>query len=178
MNSEFLVFVFVFFVLFCFSNFIYLFFYIPDFIPLPVHLPTFPHPRPPPCPQSPRGCPTPHYPLTGPLNSLGPSVSRGLGASSLTEPRTGNPLPYMCWSIISAGILFWAVQRLTWTGYTWETGQHWKEGNLGEQERNGTKTVFWSRLKCLMADMLYKGGGMPFPDNSSLEPSCRWPCAG
>jgi hypothetical protein len=34
-----------------------------------------------------------HYP-TRPLNSLGPPVSWGLGASSLTRPR---PLLYMCW---------------------------------------------------------------------------------
>ena len=33
---------------------------------------------------------------TRPLNSLGPPVSWGLGTFSLTEPRPGSPLLYMC----------------------------------------------------------------------------------
>jgi hypothetical protein len=38
----------------------------------------------------------PPYP-TWSLNSLGPSVSWGLGASSLTKPRPGSHLLYICW---------------------------------------------------------------------------------
>jgi hypothetical protein len=34
---------------------------------------------------------------TRPLNFLRPPVSWGLGVSSLTEPRPGNPLLYVCW---------------------------------------------------------------------------------
>jgi hypothetical protein len=39
--------------------------------------------------------PNPHPTL--PLNSLGPPVSWGLGASSLNEHRPGSPLLYVCW---------------------------------------------------------------------------------
>jgi hypothetical protein len=39
----------------------------------------------------------PHPHPTRTLNSLGPPVSWGLGASSLTEPRPGSILLYMCW---------------------------------------------------------------------------------
>jgi hypothetical protein len=39
--------------------------------------------------------PLPHP--TWPLNSLGPPVSWGLGASSLSEHRPGSPLLYVCW---------------------------------------------------------------------------------
>jgi hypothetical protein len=60
----------------------------------------------------------------------------------------------------------------------WEASWSWKKRKLGrqERERDGTKTVFWSRLKFLMADMLYKGEGKPIPAKSSLEPSFRWLC--
>jgi hypothetical protein len=53
-----------------------------------------------------------------------------------------------------------------------------RRGKLGEWERDGTKTVFWSRLKFLMANMFYKEEGRPIPTKSSLEPSCRWPRVG
>jgi hypothetical protein len=43
---------------------------------------------------------------TRPLNSLGPPVSWGLGASSLIEPRLSIPLLYMCWGLISAGVCY------------------------------------------------------------------------
>ena len=76
------VFVLVWFSLLILFNFF--FFYTPDCIPLLVHPLTVWHPIPPPHPNR-------------PLNSLGPPVSWGLGASSLTEPRPGNPLLYMCW---------------------------------------------------------------------------------
>jgi hypothetical protein len=36
-------------------------------------------------------------PPTLPLNSLGPPVSWGLGASSLNEHRLGSPLMSVCW---------------------------------------------------------------------------------
>lgn len=53
---------------FFYSFFLFIFFYTQDFIPLPVHLPTIPHPLPPPhkkCPYLPVQHPT------RPLNSLG-----------------------------------------------------------------------------------------------------------
>jgi hypothetical protein len=84
-------------------------FYSPDFIPLPVHSLTFPHPMSPPChPVSTRMSPPPypHYHPTRLLNSLGPPVSWELGASSLNEHRPGSPLPYMCWGPhVSRGML-------------------------------------------------------------------------
>jgi hypothetical protein len=57
--------------------------------------------------------------------------------------------------------------------YTWVAGWRWKTGKLDGWERDGTKTVFWSRLKFLMVNMLYKGGGVPFlPIHLwSLEPA-------
>jgi hypothetical protein len=80
--------------LFYFLNFcIILFFYTPGFIP----------PLPPPISASDYSTShtssltpvsTPHP--TWLLNSLGPPVSRGLGASSLNEHRPGSPLLYVC----------------------------------------------------------------------------------
>ena len=70
---------------------LFIYFYTPDFL----HPLTVAHPIPLPCPLSPCGCP-PSY-TTRPLNSLGPPVSRGLGASSQIEPRPASPLLYMCW---------------------------------------------------------------------------------
>ena len=66
-------------------------FYTPYFIPILVYLQTALHPITP-----------PHFPVsththTGILNSLGPPVFWGLGASSLTESRPSSPLLYMCW---------------------------------------------------------------------------------
>ena len=52
------------------------------------------HPRPTP-PLSPWECP--HLHTTRPLNSLRPTVSWGLGTSSLTEQRPSSPLMYMSW---------------------------------------------------------------------------------
>ena len=78
--------------------FIYSFFYTPDFIPLPVHPLTVPHPIPRPhTPLSTWMSPPPTPYPTRPLNSLGPPVSWGLGTSSLTEPRPSSPLLYVCW---------------------------------------------------------------------------------
>ena len=42
---------------------------------------------------------TPLFTSTRPLYCLGPQVSQGLGASSLTEARPGSPLLYMCWGL-------------------------------------------------------------------------------
>jgi hypothetical protein len=50
------------------------------------------------CPTTPLlhvDAPTPHP--TWPLNSLGPPISWGLGASCLNEHRPGSPLLYVCW---------------------------------------------------------------------------------
>ena len=63
-----------------------LFFFTVESLPAP-SLPS-PHPIPPPhCPQD--DVPTLQA-------SMGPQISQGLGASSLTETRPGNPLLYMC----------------------------------------------------------------------------------
>jgi len=51
-------------------------------------------------PPTPQGSPTPMPWLSTPqdlLNTLGPLVSWGWGASSLTEHRPSNPLLYICW---------------------------------------------------------------------------------
>jgi hypothetical protein len=74
-------------------------FYSPDFIPFPVCPLTAPHPIPSPvskrvCCSPPPPSSTPHP--TRPPQFLGPQVSQGLGVSSLTEARPGNPLLYMC----------------------------------------------------------------------------------
>jgi hypothetical protein len=66
------------------------FFYSPVIISLLVCPPTVPHPISPSL--YPRGCPHP----TTPPHSLGPQVSRELGASFLTKARPGSPLLYMC----------------------------------------------------------------------------------
>jgi hypothetical protein len=91
-------------------------------------------------------------------------------------------VPSLCtpplWPLFLPSWMLRAIQQLTWTGYTWVAGRRWKKGKLGGWERNGAKTMFWSRLKCLMATALIKGGGEPIPANSSLESSCRWPRAG
>ena len=58
--------------------------------------PTVPHPIPPPHPMSPLGCYHPH-PIW-PLNSLGPPVSSGIVASSLTEHR-----PWQCSTVCVLG---------------------------------------------------------------------------
>ena len=77
--------------------FIYLFIYFTTgFIPpalSTLQLFHFPYLLPTPCLHE--DVPTPNP--TRPLNSLGPPVSWGLGASSLTEPRPSSPLLYMCW---------------------------------------------------------------------------------
>ena len=70
-----------------------IFFYSPDFISLLVHSLT--SSSPPPLQEDvPTPIPTPH-PTRLP-HSLGPLVSRGLGASSLTESRPSTLLLYMC----------------------------------------------------------------------------------
>ena len=70
-----------------------IFFYIPVFIHLLVHPLTTPHPIPP-LPISKRMSPLPSH-LTRPPHYL--QFFRGLGASSLSEARSGSPLLYMCW---------------------------------------------------------------------------------
>ena len=62
-----------------------LFCYTADFNPVPVHPLTVPS-------LSPWGCPNP----TRPRHSLGSPVPWGIGTSSLTEPRPGSPLLYIC----------------------------------------------------------------------------------
>jgi hypothetical protein len=68
-------------------NFFYCTVFIPSWSASPVCL-TIPHPIPAPIPVSKWMSPPPHF--------LGPQVSRGLGASSLTHVRPGSPLLYIC----------------------------------------------------------------------------------
>jgi hypothetical protein len=76
----------------------YIFFYSPDFIPLLTHPLTLSYSIPPTCPCLQEDAPTlPHLHSSIPLHCLGPQVSLGLGASSLTESRPGSLLLYMCW---------------------------------------------------------------------------------
>jgi len=91
------------FILFCFVLFYFVLFILHSrFYCILVHPPTVPHTIPP--SHTSHSAPHPH-PLhqdvpthpTRSLNFLGPPVSWGLGASSLTEPRPGSPLLYMCW---------------------------------------------------------------------------------
>jgi hypothetical protein len=53
--------------------------------------------------------------LTRPVNSLGPPVSWGLGASSLTNPRCDSPLLYMCWE----PHISWFMLSVWWSS-VWE----------------------------------------------------------
>jgi hypothetical protein len=53
---------------------------------------------------------------TWPLNSLGPPVSWGLGASSLNEHRPGSPLLYVCWGAYFS----WCTLTFWWSN-VWET---------------------------------------------------------
>jgi hypothetical protein len=76
--------------------------------PFPTHPLTAPHPNSLPTP-SPCGYPTPHP--TWPLNSLGHSVSWGLGASSLNEHRPGSPLLYVCWG----AHISWCMLSVWWS---------------------------------------------------------------
>ena len=78
---------------------LYLFtFYTPDFIPLLIHPPTVPHTISPSQPSvSTRVSPPLTTHVTRPLNYPGPPVFWGLHASSLTEPKPGSPLLYLCW---------------------------------------------------------------------------------
>jgi hypothetical protein len=78
---------------------LYLFtFYTPDFIPLLIHPPTVPHTISPSQPSvSTRVSPPLTTHVTRPLNYPGPPVFWRLHASSLTEPKTGSPLLYLCW---------------------------------------------------------------------------------
>jgi hypothetical protein len=95
--------------LFCFWFFVFYYllffnlFYSPVVIPILVHALTVPHPIPPLGPQE--DVPTlPTDPK--PPHSVGPQVSQGLAASSLTKTRPGSPLLYMCWNRLSAGVCF------------------------------------------------------------------------
>ena len=57
--------------------------------------------------------PNPHP--TWPLNSLGPPVSWGLGASSLNEHRPRSPLLYVCWG----PHINWCMLSVWWSS-VWE----------------------------------------------------------
>ena len=50
-----------------------------------------------------------------------------------------------------------AEANMNWVTSGRQTGAE-KRGELGERERNGSKTMFRSRLKCLMANALIKEG--------------------
>jgi hypothetical protein len=98
---------------------IYSYFYTPDFIPLLVHPPTVPHHIHPPCTLSPGGCSHPDPHPTRHLNSLGTPASGALGASSLTEPRSGSPWLYVCWGSHTAGVCC-LVGKMSWTQVNWD----------------------------------------------------------
>ena len=97
------------------SNFLifHLFTYTAFFIPSPCHSPTFPPLIPPPQPPDHMDFSTSHP--TWPLNTLGPPVSWGLGASSLNEHRSGSPLLYVCWG----PHISWCMLSVWWSS-VWE----------------------------------------------------------
>ena len=65
--------------------------------------------------------PTPTHPHpTRPPHSLGPQVSQGLGASSLTEATPGSYLLYKC--------VCWCVGRERGWGLTWTLIWYWMMG--------------------------------------------------
>jgi hypothetical protein len=49
-----------------------------------------------------------------------------------------------------------------------------REGKLGGREKNGAKSRFLIKLKCLMANVRIKGRGRPILANSSLEPGTSY----
>jgi hypothetical protein len=55
--------------------------------------------------------------------------------------------------------LLWAGPRLTWTGYTWVAGLGLKERGTRWLREMELSQDSWSKLKCLMANSLIKGGG-------------------
>jgi len=75
-------------------------------------------------PISMRMSPPPSPNPTSLTHSLGPQVSLGLGASSLTDSRSGSPLLYMCWGLhISWGMLpgWWlSVWELSGVQVSWD----------------------------------------------------------
>jgi hypothetical protein len=83
-------------------------FYSPVFIPLPVCAPT-PTPSHTSSPTVSKRMCLPYYHTTRPLYSLEPQASWGLGASSLTESRSGSPLLYSRGPHIS-----WCMQPGWW----------------------------------------------------------------
>jgi hypothetical protein len=83
--------------------------YGPLLLPIPLYL------------LSPRWCPHPQPHPTMPSHSLGPQLSWGLGASSLTEARPGSPLLCMCprpqisWCMLPAWWLsVWEISGVSW----------------------------------------------------------------
>jgi hypothetical protein len=115
--------------------FICIFFYTPDFIHLPIHPLTVPHSIPTPCPPvSTRMSPPPTPYPTKPLNCMGPPVSWGLGASSLTEPRPGSPLLYMCsgphisWCMLPGW--FSTVWEISGVQVNWDCGSSYGVAHL------------------------------------------------
>jgi hypothetical protein len=99
-------------------NLFLIFFYSPDLTPLLVNPLTvhIPYSLPPPTPISTRISSPPNPHTTRPPHSLGPPVSWGLGTSSLTKSRTGNPLLYMCWGLH----INWCMLPGWWPS-VWET---------------------------------------------------------
>jgi hypothetical protein len=100
-----------------FSSFFLFFnlFFIAQSTPLPVYPLTGPHPIPPLHTISKRMSPPTWPHPTRLLHSLGPQVSQGLGASSLTEARPVSPLLYMC--LISGELCFLvggSVSEISW----------------------------------------------------------------
>jgi hypothetical protein len=77
----------------------------PHLLHIPHLLPTPPHLH--------MDAPSPHP--TWPLNSLGPPVSWGLGASSLNIHRPRSPLLYVCWGLH----ISWCILSVWWSN-VWE----------------------------------------------------------
>jgi hypothetical protein len=91
-----------------------IFFAFPILFLTSIHLPTVPHPIPPPhLPVSMWTYPPPHS--SWPLNSLGPPVSWGLSASSLNKHRPWSPLLHVCWG----PHMSWCMLSVWWSSI-WE----------------------------------------------------------
>jgi hypothetical protein len=107
----------------CFYSLIFIF-YSPDFIPIWAMLWLFhiPYLLPTPPTLSPRGClhlPNTHTHPSRPPHFQGSQVTWDLGASSLTESRSGSPLVYICWGphigwcmLPGWWLSFWEISRV------------------------------------------------------------------
>jgi hypothetical protein len=80
-----------------------------------------------------RMSPSPKSHCIRPLNSLGPTVSRGLGVSSLTEPRNSSPLLFICWEPhISWCMLpgWWSMSEISGFQVNWDCWSYYRVVHL------------------------------------------------